>query len=46
MEISEVFHDEGGVFHRAGTVGRVSGPDPDRTSYGSYASFSDPDGNG
>ncbi|MDT0469365.1 VOC family protein [Streptomyces gibsoniae] len=46
VEISEVFHDEGGVFHRAGTEGRVSGPDPDRTSYGSYASFSDPDGNG
>jgi hypothetical protein len=25
---------------------RVSGPDPDRRSYRSYASFSDPDGNG
>ncbi|MET7354079.1 VOC family protein [Streptomyces mirabilis] len=46
VEISEVFHDEGGVFHRAETEGRVSGPDPDRTSYGSYASFSDPDDNG
>src|SRR4051794_21327394 len=27
VEISEVFHDAGGVFHHAGTEGRVSGPD-------------------
>ncbi|OKH84854.1 glyoxalase [Mycobacterium sp. ST-F2] len=46
VAISEVFHDEGGVFHRAGTAGRVPGPDPDRRSYASYASFEDPDGNG
>jgi catechol 2,3-dioxygenase-like lactoylglutathione lyase family enzyme len=45
VQISEVFHDEGGVFHHAGTAGRVPGPDPDRRSYASYASFSDPDGN-
>ncbi|MBN6051873.1 VOC family protein [Nonomuraea sp. RK-328] len=45
-EVSEVFHDSGGVFHRAGTEGRVPGPAPDRQSYGSFASFSDPDGNG
>jgi catechol 2,3-dioxygenase-like lactoylglutathione lyase family enzyme len=45
-EVSEVFHDAGGVFHHAGTEGRVSGPAPDRRSYGSFASFSDPDGNG
>jgi len=32
------------VFHLAG--GRVPGPDPQRRSYQSYASFSDPDGNG
>jgi catechol 2,3-dioxygenase-like lactoylglutathione lyase family enzyme len=30
----------------AGDDGRVSGPDPEHRSYGSYASFSDPDGNG
>jgi catechol 2,3-dioxygenase-like lactoylglutathione lyase family enzyme len=41
-----VFHDAGGVFHHAGTVGRVSGPDPQHRSYRSFASFSDPDGNG
>ena len=46
VEVSEVFHDIGGVFHHGGVDGRVSGPDPDRRSYGSFASFSDPDGNG
>jgi catechol 2,3-dioxygenase-like lactoylglutathione lyase family enzyme len=43
---SEVFHDAGGVFHHAGTDARVPGPDPQRRSYCSYLSFSDPDGNG
>jgi catechol 2,3-dioxygenase-like lactoylglutathione lyase family enzyme len=46
IEISEPFHDAGGVFHHAGMRGRVDGPNPDRKSYASYASFSDPDGNG
>jgi len=46
VQISEVFHDAGGVFHHAGTTARLPGPDPDRTSYASFASFSDPDGNG
>ena len=45
-EVSEAFHDAGGVFHHAGTEGRVSGPAPNRHSYGSFVSFSDPDGNG
>ncbi|MEF0943314.1 VOC family protein [Rhizobium sp. BR 362] len=50
-EISEVFHDAGGVY--AGTDEpylfgrlRVSGRDPDHRSYRSFASFNDPDGNG
>ena len=46
VEVSEIFHDKTGVFHHAGTDSRVQGPAPDRTSYGSFASFSDPDGNG
>jgi catechol 2,3-dioxygenase-like lactoylglutathione lyase family enzyme len=46
VDVSEVFHDAGGVFHRAGTDGRVPGPDPERRSYSSFASFRDPDGNG
>ena len=31
------------LFHLAG--GRIPGPDPQRASYGTYATFSDPDGN-
>jgi len=46
VDVSGVFHDAGGVFHHAGTEGRVAGPAPDHKSYGSFASFSDPDGNG
>ncbi|MEU4563674.1 VOC family protein [Actinoplanes sp. NPDC023936] len=45
-EPGEVFHDEGGIFHHAGADARVPGPDPQRNSYGSFLSFSDPDGNG
>jgi len=45
VEVSEVFHDAGGVFHHEGDKARVPGPDPQRTSYGSFATFSDPDGN-
>jgi catechol 2,3-dioxygenase-like lactoylglutathione lyase family enzyme len=44
--VSEVFHDAGGVFHHAGDAARLEGPQPDRNSYASFASFSDPDGNG
>jgi len=46
VDVSEIFHDVGGVFHHAGEIGRVSGAHPARKSYGSFASFSDPDGNG
>jgi catechol 2,3-dioxygenase-like lactoylglutathione lyase family enzyme len=46
VDVSEVFHDAGGVFHHAGSEGRVTGPAPGSQSYGSFASFSDPDGNG
>jgi catechol 2,3-dioxygenase-like lactoylglutathione lyase family enzyme len=48
VEVSEVFHEGslGGRFHPAGAEDRVSGPAPDRKSYGSFAAFSDPDGNG
>jgi catechol 2,3-dioxygenase-like lactoylglutathione lyase family enzyme len=38
VEISEVFH--------RGENGLLPGPDPERRSYLTYASFSDPDGNG
>jgi catechol 2,3-dioxygenase-like lactoylglutathione lyase family enzyme len=46
VDVSEVFHDAGGVFHHAGTEARVAGPADGHASYGSFASFSDPDGNG
>jgi catechol 2,3-dioxygenase-like lactoylglutathione lyase family enzyme len=40
--VSEVFH-QGAFF---GTLPRAAGPDPDHRSYFTYASFTDPDGNG
>ncbi len=46
VDVSEVFHDAGGVFHHAGTEGRVAGPAAEHADYGSFASFRDPDGNG
>lgn len=46
VEVSEVFHDAGGIFHHAGTEGQIPGSDPKRRDYASFASFSDPDGNG
>ncbi|PZM14901.1 VOC family protein [Rhizobium tubonense] len=45
-EMSGVFHDAGGVFHHMATDQRLPGPHPSRSSYDSFASFSDPDGNG
>jgi catechol 2,3-dioxygenase-like lactoylglutathione lyase family enzyme len=51
IEISEVFHGGNNVYagpdepYLFGRV-RISGPDPQRRSYRSYASFKDPDGNG
>jgi hypothetical protein len=38
--------DEQRPLHHAGTEGRVSGPAPGHADYGSFAAFSDPDGNG
>jgi catechol 2,3-dioxygenase-like lactoylglutathione lyase family enzyme len=46
VDVSDVFHDETGVFHHAGSDARVTGPAPERGSYGSWMSFGDPDGNG
>jgi catechol 2,3-dioxygenase-like lactoylglutathione lyase family enzyme len=47
-QVSEVFHagTPGAQFQPDGTSGRASGPAPDHASYGSFATFSDPDGNG
>jgi catechol 2,3-dioxygenase-like lactoylglutathione lyase family enzyme len=45
VQVSEVFH-EGTLGDRFHEAGRVGGPSPDRSTYGSFAAFSDPDGNG
>jgi len=45
VDVSEVFHFEGNL-QVTGTKGRAPGPDPEGNSYRSWASFSDPDGNG
>jgi catechol 2,3-dioxygenase-like lactoylglutathione lyase family enzyme len=55
IEVSEIFHDAGGLFHgheggdvthRGPGQERLAGPHPERASYGSFLTFSDPDGNG
>jgi predicted enzyme related to lactoylglutathione lyase len=46
VKVSEPFHDVGGIFHHLNGEGVVSGLQPQRKSYGTYLSFSDPDGNG
>jgi catechol 2,3-dioxygenase-like lactoylglutathione lyase family enzyme len=45
-DASAVFHDVTGVFHHAGSEGRANGPATEHADYGSFAAFSDPDGNG
>ena len=47
-KVSEVFHPgtPGAQFQPEGASGRVGGPDPEGASYSSFATFSDPDGNG
>ncbi|MFZ0966886.1 MAG: VOC family protein [Candidatus Acidiferrales bacterium] len=46
--VSDVFHAAapGAQFQRDGASGRVGGPAPKHATYGSFAKFSDPDGNG
>jgi len=48
VEVSQVFYPgtPGAQFQTSDTSGRVNGPAPDHASYGSFATFSDPDGNG
>ncbi len=43
VEVSEIFHFAAGP---GPFGGQVAGPAPDHQSYGSYATFNDPDGNG
>jgi catechol 2,3-dioxygenase-like lactoylglutathione lyase family enzyme len=48
VAVSDVFHagTPGAQFQPDGANGRVAGAAPERGSYGSFATFSDPDGNG
>jgi catechol 2,3-dioxygenase-like lactoylglutathione lyase family enzyme len=48
VEVSEMFYPgtPGAQFQRDDTSGRVTGRATDRASYSSFATFSDPDGNG
>src|SRR4051812_11585169 len=45
-DVGELFHDSTGIFHHAGEEARLSGPADEHADYGSFAAFSDPDGNG
>jgi catechol 2,3-dioxygenase-like lactoylglutathione lyase family enzyme len=47
VEVSEAFHEGagGGRFEPVGGSGRTGGPAPGHGTYGSFATFSDPDGN-
>jgi predicted enzyme related to lactoylglutathione lyase len=48
VKVSDVFHagTPGAQFQPDGMGGRVSGPATDHATYGSFATFTDPDGNG
>jgi predicted enzyme related to lactoylglutathione lyase len=47
-KVGEAFHagTPGAQFQPDAMIGRVSGPAPDHATYSSFATFSDPDGNG
>jgi hypothetical protein len=42
VEVSDIYHN----VYDAGVQDHADGPDPEGRSYASFASFSDPDGNG
>jgi hypothetical protein len=43
-QVSEVYHDAGGVIYHTDTEARVPGPDPQHRTSTSFASFNEPDG--
>lgn len=45
VKTSGVFHDAAGGFTFWNPAQRAAGPDPDRRTYASFATFEDPDGN-
>ena len=45
VDVTDIFHDIGGVFYHRAPAYEIPGLDPSRRSYASFARFSDPDGN-
>lgn len=45
VKVSDPFHDAGGIFHHSNGKWITDGPNPERKSYASFATFQDPDGN-
>lgn len=45
IQVGEPFFDAGGLFHHVKQESLTQGLQPQRNSYGSYATFRDPDGN-
>jgi catechol 2,3-dioxygenase-like lactoylglutathione lyase family enzyme len=45
VEVSDAFHDLGGVFLHQDPAFEIPGPDPARRDYRTFARFADPDGN-
>jgi hypothetical protein len=46
VDVSQVFHDMGGVFYHLSPAYEIPGPDPGRRDDRSFARCTDPDGNG
>ncbi|KAB2976270.1 glyoxalase [Streptomyces sp. SS1-1] len=46
VDVGAIYHDTSDIFHRCTGGTWVSGPDPERRNYRTYADFTDPDGNG
>jgi catechol 2,3-dioxygenase-like lactoylglutathione lyase family enzyme len=46
IDVTDVFHDMGGVFYHEPPLWEVPGRDPARRDHASFARFADPDGNG
>ena len=45
VDVTDIFHDIGGVFYHRAPAYEIPGVDPDRRAYRSFARFCDPDGN-
>jgi catechol 2,3-dioxygenase-like lactoylglutathione lyase family enzyme len=46
IDVTDVFHDMGGVFYHESPLWEVPGRDPAGRDHASFARFADPDGNG